>query len=51
MSAWLLIGISWAALWILWQMLNLVSDMLEHWYAARRGEAMSSYKERERFLS
>jgi hypothetical protein len=44
---WLIILIAIAALWILWQMLNLVSDML--WIAARRGEDMPANQERDTF--
>lgn len=35
-TGWLLIGMSCLALWVLWQMLNLVADQLERWQRHRK---------------
>lgn len=48
---WLIIVLAIAALWILWQLLNLVSDMLEIWHAARRGEDSQATKGKGSSLS
>jgi hypothetical protein len=51
MADWLIIVLAIAALWLLWQMLNLVSDMLEIWHAGLRAEDMSANKERDKSSS
>lgn len=48
MSGWALIIVSMLVLWALWLFLGTVADLFMYWYAARRGEAMSANKERER---
>ena len=40
-----------SSMWALWGFMNWILNLLEYWYAARRGEAMKAHKERERFSS
>ena len=36
LAGWLLIGIAAVALFVLWQMLNLIADQLERWQRHRK---------------
>ena len=35
-TGWLLVGIACVALWLLWQMLNLIADQAERWQRHRK---------------
>lgn len=48
MTDWLIILTTVGVLWALWWFMGTVADLFAYWYAARRGEAMSANKERER---
>jgi hypothetical protein len=47
-NSWLIIGMAVLVMWALWGFMNWILNLFEYWYAARRGEAMKTHKERER---